>query len=97
VSENRTQPEQLPPDDLWAELDDALNHSDASDHLLEARVAALEEAAASWRGWWRLRRSLRRSARAYRWTGSFRAARGEQSGYDYHVLRDRQRARWDDR
>jgi len=97
MSENRTQPQELPADPAWAEILQLENHTDAADHLLEARVAALEEAAVSWRAWWRLRRSLRRSARAYRWTGSFGAARSEQSGYDYATLAARQRARWGDR
>jgi hypothetical protein len=96
VSENRTQP-QPPLDDLWADLIGLEDHSDASDHLLEARVAALEEALVSWRARRRLLRSLRRSSRAYRWTGSFAASRGEQAGYDYHALSTAQRARWGNR
>jgi hypothetical protein len=81
------------PDGIRAELLAMEAHCDASDHLLEDRVTALEEAAVSWRAWLRLRRSLRRSARAYRWTKSFAAARAEQGLSDYAGLRDRQAAR----
>jgi hypothetical protein len=96
MTETPTQP-QPPPDDLWAELAGMEDHADASDHLLEARVAALEEALVSRRARRRLLRQLRRSARAYRWTGSFAASRGEQAGYDYAALSAAQRARWGNR
>jgi hypothetical protein len=96
MTEARTQP-QPPPDDLWAELAGLEDHSDADSHLLESRVAALEEALVSWRARRRLRRSLRRSSRAYKWTGSFAASRGEQAGYDYAALSAAQRARWGNR
>lgn len=76
----------------WADLNDEIDHSDCSDEILEQRVVLLEHALVSWRARRRLRRSLRRSAAAYRWTGSFDGARTEQAGFDYHVQRGRHRA-----
>ena len=57
--------------------DSASNDSLVSD--LEVRIIALEEAVASRRARRRLARSIRRADKAYRWAGSFFAARLEST------------------
>jgi hypothetical protein len=61
--------------------DCASNDSLVSD--LEVRIIALEEAVASRRARRRLARSIRRADKAYRWAGSFFAARLEATTHEW--------------
>jgi hypothetical protein len=77
----------LPPSRRWHptwedyNADAALNDSLVSD--LEVRIIALEEAVVSRRARRRLARSIRRADKAYRWAGSFFAARLESTTYEW--------------
>jgi hypothetical protein len=61
--------------------DAASNDSLVSD--LEVRIIALEEAVVSRRARRRLARSIRRAHKAYRWAGSFLAARLESTTHEW--------------
>ena len=75
-------PEQ-PPSRRWHPTWDDFNAESASNDSLvsdlEVRIIALEEAVASRRARRRLARSVRRAHNAYRWAGSFYAARLEST------------------
>jgi hypothetical protein len=72
-----------PPSCRWHPTwDDFHAESASTDSLvsdLEVRIIALEEAVASRRARRRLARSIRRAHKAYRWAGSFFAARLEST------------------
>ena len=76
-----------PPSCRWHPTWDDFNAESAStDSLvsdLEVRIIALEEAIASRRARRRLARSIRRSHKAYRWAGSFFAARLESTTHEW--------------
>ena len=78
---------QNPPTRRWHPTWDDYNADSAStDSLvsdLEVRIIALEEAVVSRRARRRLARSIHRAHKAYRWAGSFFAARLESTTHEW--------------
>jgi hypothetical protein len=67
----------------WAEYNEDSASNDSLMAELEVRIIALEEALTSWRARRRLVRSIRKTSRAYQWTGSFYAARLESTTHEW--------------
>jgi hypothetical protein len=67
----------------WEDYNADAASTDSQISDLEVRIIALEEAVASRRARRRLARSIRRAHKAYRWAGSFFAARLESTTHEW--------------